>query len=217
MDDKKSAIAQILSHEKIRLSLSKHLHYAEFADLHRIAASDDIPNDQVQALRLQTCESGSKTQCWSCGNQICKSCTVKAETPIPESTQHLQYCLPYCSLCHLIFLCSRESKDIENTGKRCNIPSHIDQQTQTPAEVVVSEKERSLCWTCARLEPEEITKVFERRDLVETRRMARNLQCHACSRKLGWSKSTGEQPRCWWRCDSCSSTCWWDNHMGIAS
>lgn len=207
---------QRFSFESIRSKLSQNLHYADVADSYRETTLSDIPSEHVPTLRLETCEPGSKTQCWSCGNQICKSCTVKAKTPMPESTQHLQHCLPYCSRCHFIFLCSRGEKDIENTGKGCNIPEHAaNQSTSARAKNVVTEEVRSLCRACGQLKREETTKVYERRELVETRRMARNLQCHACSRELNWSKSMGKQPRCWWRCDSCSSTCWWNKHMGI--
>jgi hypothetical protein len=222
IDDDKSTASEALSKEFIRSNMAKHLHYAEFSELHRSATLVDIPSDQVYAIRLQTCEAGSKTQCWSCGNQTCKSCTIKMKTLIPESTKHLQHCLPYCTICHFIFLCSRKEKDIETTGRDCDIASHNSHRsppisTPQPAKAVPVEEERSLCRTCAQLTAEQVIEVFEERELMQTHQMARDLQCHACSRQLYWSKSTGKQPHCWWRCDSCSTTCWWDKHMGIAA
>ena len=133
-------LAQVLSNAKIIQSLAPHLHYNNILNLsltsrtiHRAIFPSSSRNQAIETLRLASCQPGTKAACWSCGNQICATCTVTREMGKPASTHHLQNCAPYCSRCYHHCLCSRPIQDKETPQNTClhmhQKPCHGDRES----------------------------------------------------------------------------------------
>ena len=73
------ALSHLLQHDNVRIAISSNLHYIDMMNLnltckeiHQSLIPAGRSSDIYQQIRIWSCESGSKTQCWICVSQVCK-------------------------------------------------------------------------------------------------------------------------------------------------
>ena len=71
----------ILNNRKIASSVVQKLHFVDVVNLGKVSKSLQValfqPQDQPhqrEVMRVASCSQGLKTQCWTCGTQICDVC-----------------------------------------------------------------------------------------------------------------------------------------------
>ena len=85
VEHKQYVLARLLKTDKIVLGIAEQLHYSDIVSLGQVSKSihdalipDSKRSSRFEDLRVSSCESGAKFQCWACAMQIC---TVRASHP----------------------------------------------------------------------------------------------------------------------------------------
>ena len=233
-NDKPTALSILLSPElqseqyghplphNLLLLIASSLHYTDIVNLSLaskglrqvIFPSPDLAA-RSEALRIHSCENGSKSQCWICSSQICQvrryaltprietnelthrpqSCSKKRGLRHTEASLHLQTCKPSCSNCYRRDVCRparyRHSKSCKLArGSKEKDVCHYGSST------------RDICQSCVKLSPRAQQTRREARDRTELDRLARlPLACSQCKMPL-----PNQGPR-WWVCSTCFAEC----------
>ena len=82
----------ILNNQKIASSIVQKLHFVDVVNLGKVSKSLQValfePQDRLhqrEVMRVASCSQGLKSQCWTCGAQVCDVCQVPFDILIPSS------------------------------------------------------------------------------------------------------------------------------------
>jgi len=204
-DQRLSTLEVVLScYSPVLHSLMAGLHFVDIVNLQ--LASKAIRNaldaNSLETLRVTSCVSGTKSECWSCRKQICIDCKKDTTLKNPATTQHLKTCELICSTCFYKSCCNGKITKGGLKPRPAACSGHDlsgydwDFRTRNPA---IS---RELCTNCSLLKHGDILAARGKR---EKRELA---QVSEISKKCGKCKKLVDSigPR-WWFCTKCLKEC----------
>ncbi|KAF8455799.1 hypothetical protein BDZ91DRAFT_786334 [Kalaharituber pfeilii] len=104
----------------IATALAKGCHHADFRSLMRVsravraAAAGAMA---IEVVRKVTCSAGSKGQCWSCGEQICRDCTNSQTVHRGNEVSFHLNCKPHCSGCYRRKFCYQRPRLMNDNNR----------------------------------------------------------------------------------------------------
>ncbi|KIV92527.1 hypothetical protein PV10_03818 [Exophiala mesophila] len=211
------ALAHLLQHGNVRIAISSNLHYIDIMhlnltckEIHQSLIPAGRSSDIYQQLRIWSCESGSKTQCWICVSQVCKSCQIPHVNISSLALAHTKRCISRCSKCYYDERLKNPTPYHRRTPCHCysngrRRTSYIDKeifQEGTNKGTI-----QQICRACNALTPAQLKAKREKKAEEELMFLSRQAQsCGKCSARLEHG------PR-WWLCSHCERECKYHKHL----
>ncbi|KAM7183572.1 hypothetical protein V8F20_012573 [Naviculisporaceae sp. PSN 640] len=185
--------------------VEKHPHYAEL--IASVKESKFVASrEHLELLARRSCAGKTKSQCWACEAVICEDCSVsRFDVPVPRTRHHITQCLAMCTTCYLItassqpaaFSATLNPTDLSRQHRGCK----FEEKERTMAGEV------SLCRTCGKLVPGEISAIREAREAMRLAvTLKRDILCAECEKPIPKHK------RRWWICGQGDHDCHWGGH-----
>lgn len=243
-----SAVNHLLARPRhdVLVLISYKLHYIDIVNLslasksvrQAIFGSLELNQERTQQLRVNTCYSELKSQCWACGTQTCtvsnarldsiskltvhwQSCQFNRDCEETTASVHLRRCRAQCSKCYLMEFCSKWKYYCNCRTSQTNPSAANSYSSYRPyystTSTCRSEQEATIqlhrvCRSCMIMNKSELMAMSEKREKEEIRHLARQpLRCSVCEDFL---ESKG--PR-WWICSYCKLECRSNVHPPWAS
>ena len=195
--------------------LVPYLHFADVISISMVKAVRATLSTRTRGfdrdlLRKETCINGSKTDCWGCGNQICRvrleppgclfyiltlpqGCTTGRDVADPETTEHVENCITVCTSCYYKHCCESSQFHQPQMGQTCR---HVEKTKESEA------RPRELCSLCSHRETGEIQLSRQRKEAGELKQLeSATAFCAVCESSL-----PAASPR-WWACSVCKTEC----------
>ena len=149
-----------------------------------------LPHDnRLALLHMATCDNGNKDRCWSCDNQICKSCRFWNRYLKTRTLHHINDCVPYCSKCYFSKICRGKGSVFRPKACVCQWGT-------------LQHEYRTVCDACNNKTAAQAHEQREKREIKEVAHLAgQAAYCASCESSLSTSGTR------WWICNHCSAEC----------